>query len=133
MEDCIFCKIIKGDIPSKKVYEDDLVYCFLDINPHTDGDCLIVPKEHILDFHDASDELLIHINNVIKDLEIKYHLALKSDGLTIIHNSGVGQEVKHFHIHLIPRYELNDVALSAKRELKSIDEVYETIEKEFFN
>ncbi|MBP5684248.1 MAG: HIT domain-containing protein [Bacilli bacterium] len=133
MEDCIFCKIIKGELSCNKVYEDDLVYCFLDINPHSDGDCLIVPKEHILDFHDASDELMIHINNVIKDLEIKYHLGLKSDGLSIIYNSGIGQEVKHFHIHMIPRYDLHDITLKAERELKPVDEVYEIIKKEFFN
>jgi len=127
--DCIFCKIISGELSCNKIYEDDKVIVFLDINPHTNGDCLIVPKEHILDYHGVSDELNKHINDVTKKLEIMYHEKLGSTGLTIIHNSGIGQELKHFHVHFIPRYELTDIKLTAERELKPIEEVYKQLKK----
>ncbi len=129
MKDCLFCKIINGELPSKKVYEDELVTVFLDINPHTNGECLIVPKEHLLDYHDVSDDLNKHMNDVIKKLDTLYREKLNSDGLSIIHNSGVGQEIKHFHIHFIPRYSLTDVTLTGNTELDSLDNIYERIMK----
>lgn len=122
--DCLFCKIIAGEIPSKKVYEDDLVFCFLDINPHTNGELLIVPKEHYLDYKEIDNELNNHINEVIKKLDKMYNEKLGSTGLSIIHNSGCGQEIKHFHIHFIPRYESTDVSLIANRELDDLDTVF---------
>ena len=122
--DCLFCKIINGELGSKKVYEDDLVFCFLDINPHTNGELLIVPKEHYLDYKDISDDLNNHINEVIKKLDNMYQEKLNSTGLSIIHNSGCGQEIKHFHIHFIPRYENTDISLIANRELDDLDTVY---------
>ena len=63
--DCLFCKIIKGDIPSKTVYEDDLVKVFLDINPSTNGDMLVVPKKHFENIYDIDDNLLLHIHNML--------------------------------------------------------------------
>ena len=127
--DCLFCKIANGEIPGKNVYEDDLITVFLDINPHTNGECLIVPKTHYLDYKEISDELNSHINEVIKKLDKMYNEKLGSTGLSIIHNSGCGQEVKHYHIHFIPRYENTDISLIANRELEDLDTVYKKLVK----
>ena len=105
MEDCIFCKIIKGDIPSKTVYEDDIVKVFLDVNPNTEGHMLVVPKKHITDFTEMDDETLTHIHHVIKDMKELIYDRLGAIGLKIINNYGCEQLVKHYHIHLIPVYK----------------------------
>ena len=122
--DCIFCKIINGEIPSKVVYEDDLVKVFLDINPTTNGDTLIVPKKHFKDFRDIDNETLTHIYNIINKLYPIYQEKLNCDGLTISHNTDYGQDIKHFHIHFIPRYKDDEVKhLSNKEILLDIDKV----------
>lgn len=103
--DCLFCEIIKGNIPSKKVYEDDKVFVFLDINPNTNGHMLIVPKKHVVTVDDIDNDLAIHILEVEKKLKRLSEEKLNIEGLTIIQNNGLGQEVKHYHVHLIPRYK----------------------------
>ena len=115
--DCLFCKIINNEIPSKTIYEDDQVKVFLDINPTTNGHALIVPKKHCKDFLEADDELIIHMNKIIKKLYNLYKEKLNCDGLTICHNTDYGQEVKHFHIHFIPRYKSDDVKIISNKEL----------------
>ncbi len=106
MEDCIFCKIIKGEIPSKTVYEDDKIIVFMSIGPATDGHLLVVPKKHIVTIMDMDMDTLSHMVTIIKE---KMYPLLKEklgcEGLTIGQNNDLGQEVKHFHIHLIPRYQ----------------------------
>jgi len=114
---CLFCKIINNEIPSSTIYEDNLVKVFLDINPTTNGDVLIVPKEHIKDFRDVSDELLIHMENIIKKLYPLYQERLHCDGLTISHNTDYGQEIKHFHIHFIPRYQNDNVKITSNKDI----------------
>ena len=66
--DCIFCKIIKGEIPSYTIYEDDIVKCFLDINPSTNGDLLIVPKKHYENILDIEDNVIMHIHKITKEM-----------------------------------------------------------------
>lgn len=105
MEDCIFCKIIKGDIPSKTVFEDDIVKVFLDVNPNTEGHMLVVPKKHIADFTEMDDETLTHIHHVIKDMKELIYNKLGAIGLKIVNNYGCEQLVKHYHVHLIPVYK----------------------------
>ncbi len=122
--DCLFCKIIHNEIGSSVIYEDEKVKVFLDINPTTNGDTLIVPKEHYKDMRDIPDELLVHIQKVIKDLYPKYQEKLHCDGLTICHNTDYGQEIKHFHVHFIPRYKDDQVKhLSNKEILKDLEEI----------
>ena len=122
--DCIFCKIISGEIPSETIYEDDLVKAFLDINPTTNGDCLIVPKKHYKDFREVDDETLNHMNDIIKKLYPVYQEKLKCEGLTVAHNTDYSQEIKHFHIHFIPRYSNDEVKhLSNKNLLLDIKEI----------
>lgn len=101
MEDCIFCKIIKGEIPSAKVYEDDKVLAFLDINPVNYGHTLVIPKAHHQMMHDVPDDLLAYCYIQAKSLMIKVKAALKADYVSV---SVTGLDVPHFHIHLIPRY-----------------------------
>lgn len=105
MDNCLFCKIIKGEIPSKTIYEDEIVKVFLDINPSTNGDSLLIPKKHIVTIDEVDNELMFHMLNVIKTLKPIFEEKLNAKGLTIAQNNGHGQEIKHFHIHLTPRYE----------------------------
>ncbi len=98
--DCIFCKIIAGEIPAEKVYEDDKILAFLDINPVTLGHTLIIPKEHYQMMVDTPDELLCYCFAKSKELMIKIKEAVGADFVTV---SVVGLDVPHFHIHLVPR------------------------------
>ena len=128
MEDCIFCKIIKGEIPSMTIYEDDVVKVFLDINPTTNGDTLIVPKKHIENMLDLDDKTLSHIHKISKDIYSVLKEKLNIDGLTLVQNNFYGQEIKHYHVHLIPRYKNDDVKqLSNKEILKEVKEVFNQI------
>ncbi len=122
--DCLFCKIIDGTIPSQTIYEDEIVKVFLDINPTTNGDTLIVPKKHFKDFREVDNDTMMHINSIIKKLYSLYQEKLRCDGLTISHNTDYGQEIKHFHVHFIPRYENDEVKHSSNKEiLMDLDEI----------
>ena len=102
--DCIFCKIVDGTIPSSTVYEDEMVKVFLDINPNTNGHMLIVPKKHIVTVNELDNELATHILEVEKKMHSLITEKLHAEGLTIVQNNDLGQDVKHYHVHLIPRY-----------------------------
>ncbi len=105
MKDCIFCKIIEGELPSYTVYEDDLIKVIMNINPATDGHLLVLPKKHYVDMRDLDEEVLLHSYKVIKDtLYPELKEKLNCEGLTLAQNNELGQEIKHYHIHLIPRY-----------------------------
>ncbi len=108
MGDCLFCKIIKGDIPSYKIYEDDDVLVFLDINPSTNGDCLIIPKKHFTTIEDIDLDTLNKLEKVKKIIYKITKEKLNCKGLTFAQNNGLGQEIKHFHVHATPRYD-NDI------------------------
>ena len=118
---CIFCKIVNNEIPSYKIYEDDLIMAFLDINPDSAGHTLIIPKSHTLDINSISDELLSHIIIKSKDIATLVTSKMGSDGFTLVQNNGCVQEVKHFHLHIIPKYE-------EKYEMNILD-VYKRITK----
>lgn len=121
---CIFCKIINNEIPSSKIYEDDLVIAFLDINPDSLGHTLIVPKKHYQDLDDIDDQTLMHIMDVAKLLKKRITEKLNCDGLTLIQNNGSVQEVKHFHLHLKPSYKI--------KKDKSLEEVYQLLKWLYF-
>lgn len=122
--DCVFCKIIKGDIPSYTIYEDEIVKVILDINPVSNGHMLIIPKTHYVNLMDIDDSVLSHIMNTSKDLYKKYKDKLNMDGLTITQNNDYGQEVKHYHLHLIPRYENDNIEFIKPTNLDSVEDVY---------
>lgn len=119
MENCIFCKIINGEIPSYTIFEDDLIKIFLDINPTSNGHCLVIPKKHFLDINDIDSEYLNHIFTVVKEMLPILESKLNYDGISLCQNNGFVQEVKHFHLHLIPKYK-NSKKLS-------VEEVYKII------
>lgn len=131
MSDCIFCKIIKGEIPSYTIYEDEIVKVFLDVNPVANGHMLIIPKKHYENVFDIDPSIISHSTNLIREkLYPMIKEKLNCDGLTIAQNNGFGQEVKHYHIHLIPRFENDNGKMSFDKDmLKPIDEVYSKFEK----
>lgn len=105
MDDCIFCKIVKGEIPSFKVYEDDRVYAFADINPVSDGHTLIIPKFHAENLGEIAEEDLMAIHRVSQKMYHAMQKALGADGVALFQANGksVNQVVMHYHLHLIPR------------------------------
>lgn len=128
--DCLFCKIIEGSIPSKTIYEDELVKVFLDINPNTNGHCLIIPKKHIVTVKEVDSILTTQILEVEKKIYDLLKEKLNIKGLTIVQNNELGQEVKHYHVHLIPRYENDNWNINFNQEsLKDTDEIYQEIMK----
>jgi histidine triad (HIT) family protein len=100
-ENCIFCKIIKNEIPSEKIYEDEKVFAFMDIKPVSEGHILLIPKDHTPWMQDVSDETIEYIFKKAKNLMQVLKQSLNCDFVQL---SIVGEEVPHFHIHLIPRY-----------------------------
>ena len=110
-ENCIFCKILNGDIPSTKVYEDEEFVIMLDIGPATFGHVLILPKEHYANLFEMPEELLAKAMKLAKSFGDKLVKALHADGMNVVQNNGLaaGQTVFHFHMHLIPRYEGDSV------------------------
>ena len=116
---CIFCKIINGEIPSYTIYEDEIVKVFLDINPASNGHMLIIPKKHILDLDDMDLDTLNHIMKIAKNMKNLLEEKLNIDGLTLIQNNGEVQDVKHYHLHLKPYYKNKQV----KKDPKEIFEI----------
>ena len=116
--DCIFCKISKGDIPSYTIYENDYVRCFLDINPISNGHTLIIPKKHFLDVNDIDLDYLSEINKASKIVVKLINERLKPNGIKLLQNNGNLQEVKHYHLHIIPNY-----TKSSKKDVESIYKV----------
>ena len=124
MEDCLFCKIIKGEIPSKTIHEDEIVKVMMDINPISDGHILVIPKNNT-DLLDLDDDTLLHIKRITTEILIpKLKEKLNCDGITICQNNGLGQEIKHFHVHLIPRYENDNIKMTNKENIEDIEEIY---------
>ena len=115
-EDCIFCKIAAGDIPSATIYEDEDFRVILDIEPASKGHALILPKEHYANLYELSDELVAKVLLVAKKVITAMTEVLGCDGYNVLQNNGevAGQTVFHFHMHLIPRYKDDDVNIKWK-------------------
>lgn len=110
MSDCIFCKIINGDIPSAKVYEDEEVYAFLDISQVTKGHTLVIPKKHCKNIYETDSETAQAVFSRIPKISKSIKQAFNPIGLNVLNNNEepAGQSVFHLHIHLIPRYGEGD-------------------------
>lgn len=111
MTDCIFCKIIKGDIPSAKVYEDNEVFAFLDLSQTTPGHTLVVPKQHLTDIFEFDEEAAMRLFARVPKLARAIQKAFPaSKGLNIVNNNReiAYQSVFHSHVHLIPRYQVEE-------------------------
>lgn len=105
-DDCLFCRIIEGTIPSAKVYEDEHVYAFLDISQVTDGHTLVIPKQHAQDIYDLPEDVAAELFRRVPKIAKAIKRAYKPAGINLLNNNEVaaGQSVFHLHIHLIPRY-----------------------------
>jgi len=117
MSSCIFCKIIAGELPSAKIYEDADVFAFLDIKPVNPGHTLVIPKKHFENIHDTPDELLAKVMRVAKKISDAI-LKLGVTGVNVGMNNGIGagQLVFHAHVHVMPRYGKDSFSLWVGKE-----------------
>lgn len=116
MDNCIFCKIANGEIPSATLYEDEDFRVILDLGPATKGHALILPKAHAANIYELSDEMAAKAMVLAKKMATAITEGLKCDGFNIVQNNGesAGQTVFHFHMHLIPRSKGDEVGLGWK-------------------
>ena len=134
MNDCIFCKIAKGEIPSATLYEDEEFRVILDQGPATKGHALILPKAHYQNLYELPDDLAGRAMILAKKIITEMKDALDCDGYNVVQNNGsaAGQTVFHFHMHLIPRYQGDGVGLNwkpGKLEDETRDEILAEIKK----
>lgn len=122
-DECLFCKIIKGEVPGKILYEDDICVVFLDAYPDVDGHTLVIPKNHYEDIYEVPDEVLMHMFKIGKEMGSKLMNKLDKSALTFLINYGDAQVIKHIHLHLLPNYIKKEHNLSK-------DEVYEMLKEE---
>jgi len=110
MNDCIFCKIVKGEIPAAKVYENEHVLAFLDISQVTKGHTLVIPKVHKENLYELTPEIARNLYEVVPSIANAIKTEFEPIGLNSVNNNGehAGQSVFHFHLHLIPRYGKGD-------------------------
>ena len=129
--DCIFCKIVNGEIPSFKIYEDDMSLAFLDINPDSDGHTLIIPKKHYQDLDDIDLDTLNHIYKTSKKVKKLLDEKLNCEGMSLLQNNGFVQEVKHFHLHLKPFYRNKKTIELIKHSefVNDVEDVYKKIKE----
>lgn len=130
--DCIFCKIVNGIIPSFKIYEDQNVIAILDISQTTKGHTLIIPKEHRKNLYEIEEDLSSKIFSILPKLANAIKKAFNPIGLNVIINTEKPlQTVNHFHIHLIPRYDNDELNIEfVNNQIKMTSELYEKIKKE---
>lgn len=104
-DDCVFCKIVTGEIPATKIFEDEVVLVFLDIGPISDGHTLVIPKQHFGRLHECPAELLGQISSRLGKIAGAVSAAMDCDGYNLLCNNGraAGQLVEHLHFHIIPR------------------------------
>lgn len=130
MVECVFCKIISGEIDSYKVHEGDLVVAFLDINPANDGHVLVVPRKHFESLEEMDEDSLRSMFLVVREIASKIKKELNPDGINILLNQGeaAGQIVKHLHVHIIPRWEGDSVKISwIPRGKEKLEEIWRKI------
>jgi histidine triad (HIT) family protein len=128
MSDCLFCKIVEGVVPSRKIFENDNCYAFLDIFPAAKGHTLVIPKQHFIDIHEVDAQSYASVAAAAKEVADLLHAKLGSAGTTIFQmNREAGwQTVFHLHMHVIPRWEgdsLNkpwDIAAATDEQLKEV-------------
>lgn len=124
-EDCVFCKIVSGDIPSNTIYENSEFKVIMDASPAAKGHVLVLPKEHYKDIYDIDAETAGKLFQLAAVVARALKEVLNCDGLNILQNNGViaGQTVFHFHVHLIPRYEGDDVTVKWEGHSMDADEM----------
>lgn len=125
MDDCVFCKIVNGEIPSIKLYEDDKIIVILDRFPSNIGHTLVISKKHYKDLYDVNEETYLHMMKFAKKFAKKIKKATNCGGVNILQNNefNAGQTVFHIHIHVIPRYENDEININWKTQDLSVDEL----------
>ncbi len=131
MDGCIFCKIVKGEIPSEKIYEDEFVMAFMDISPANKGHALVIPKEHYETMLDIPEKLLEKVASGTKKVAGAMVDGLSVEGFNVLNNnkSVAGQVVDHLHFHIIPRFEGDGVDMSFPHTKYDEGEMKEYAEK----
>ena len=104
-DECLFCKIIRGEIPSYALYEDDEIFVFLDIFPVSKGHCLLIPKKHFIALHDIPEKDMVFLSK-LPEISSKMKKVTKATGINILQSNGkdAGQVIEHVHFHIIPRF-----------------------------
>ncbi|MFA6050152.1 MAG: HIT family protein [Candidatus Paceibacterota bacterium] len=120
MDNCIFCKIVTGEIPSNKVYEDDHVLAFLDIRPVNPGHTLVIPKDHFENIYTLPDETFARMSLAVKKVSVAIKQAVDADGINLGMNNeeAAGQVIFHAHIHIMPRVEGDGLQLWPQKDYK---------------
>ena len=124
-EDCIFCKIVAGELPSETVQEDQHTVAFMDVNPWTRGHALVIPRNHSPNIYEVSDEDLQHTAIAAKQLAVRVKERLRCDGVNLLNASepAAWQSVFHFHMHVIPRYDDDPLELPVRPRQAEPDEL----------
>lgn len=133
MKDCIFCKIIKGEISAKIIYEDKSSLSFLDINPHSPAHTIVIPKKHVATILDLDDDNEVKLFTAVKKSVNLINESLRPDGFTIgiNHGQAAGQAIEHLHVHILPRFfndgggSIHSIVLNKPKE--SLEEIYHKI------
>ncbi len=123
--DCIFCKIIAGEIPSFKIYEDSETFAFMDINPANEGHALVIPREHARDVYSVSDTAIAATVKTAKRIAAAVDKTLNPEGLNLLQCNGpaAAQSVMHFHMHVLPRRDGDDLKLNWGLEAGDMDAI----------
>ena len=123
--DCVFCKIVTGEIPSFTLFEDETTLAFMDINPANEGHALVIPKEHATDLYAVSDEALAATAVTAKRVAAAVARTLNPDGLNLVQCNGAAaaQSVMHFHVHVLPRITDDRLAMNWGLKLGDIDAI----------
>src|SRR5919106_2236771 len=113
MGNCVFCSIVEGTSPSRRIYEDERAVAFMDINPATDGHALVVPRAHVKDLWEISEDEASRVMAATVRVASQIRDALQPDGVNVMHATGAAafQTVFHFHLHVIPRYYHDPIKL----------------------
>jgi histidine triad (HIT) family protein len=126
-EDCIFCKVLAGDIPSERIYEDDHTIAVMDINPWTRGHAVVIPRKHAENVFEIEDGELEHVALAAKRVAIAMRDRLDCDGVNLLQSNGAAawQTIFHLHFHVIPRYEDDPLELPTRPKPASPEELAE--------
>lgn len=117
--ECIFCKIVQGEIPSKVLYEDEFLKVIMDINPTVDGHALIIPKKHYTDYVELEPNIITHIWEIAQKIGPSIMEKMQASSLSLLVNFGDDQQVKHFHMHLLPNFGTME-----EKATKKVEEVF---------
>lgn len=122
MNECLFCNIVSGVNPSFTIYEDDVVKVFLDVFPNSTGHTLIIPKKHFKDLDDIDLDTISHIFKIAKKIKPLLENKLNPESIVLAQNNGEAEKIKHFHLHLLPKYKVEP--------RMSVEEVFDLLRSE---